>query len=166
MSTAWPESPWGELPVYRPWGVRGPIKRTRDMLAAVDAVLGEYRQWWPLSARQIYYRLVGLGVVAKGEDRKVYYALRQARWSGRIPFSAFRDDGITSKAPAVFDDPADFWTTVNSWAEDAYGHDRQAGQERYIEVFCEAAGNGRQPCPVGREPDLRASAPLDAPGRR
>jgi hypothetical protein len=41
-----------------PWKPKAP---TQPLVQAIDRVLDEYRDFWPLTARQVYYRLIGLG---------------------------------------------------------------------------------------------------------
>jgi hypothetical protein len=133
--------PWGDLPVFRPYGRVGPQRKTRDLLVAIDDVLEEYRDHWPLTVRQVYYRLVGLGVIAKGEKvvESLYRHVRLARMAGRLPMDAFRDDGATTMAPVRYDDPAGFWSMVKNEAE-GYRINRQEWQEQRVEVWCEAVG--------------------------
>jgi hypothetical protein len=37
-----------------------PQAKTRELLEQAQLVLAEYREYWPLTCRQIYYRLVGV----------------------------------------------------------------------------------------------------------
>jgi hypothetical protein len=106
-------------------------------------VLDEYRAYWPLTARQVYYRLIGLGVpIAKtkvGADG-VGDKLNRGRRAGLWPWEAIRDEGaVRSTVGSGYDSPADFWEGVRVDAE-YYRRDLHAGQPRRVIVWCEAAG--------------------------
>lgn len=84
--------PRGYIAEYRPQA------KTRRLLADAQAVLDEYQSYWPLTCRQIYYRLIGAHGYPKTED---FYArlcehLANARRARVIPFDAIRDDGVTT----------------------------------------------------------------------
>lgn len=120
-----------------------PQQKTRDLLAQAQAVLEEYRAHWPLTLRQIYYRLVGAHAYDKtdaGYDRLGHHLAnaRRARWPG-IPFAAIRDDGITTRHNLDWDDKDDFLEHLRYLTKN-YRRDRLAGQRHHIEVWCEAAG--------------------------
>jgi hypothetical protein len=123
-----------------PWK---PQRRTLPLVEAIDAVLAEYREFWPLTARQVYYRLIGLGVPVaktKGGADGVGDKLNRGRRAGRWPWEAIRDEGaVRSRIGSGYDDPADFWESVRVVAG-GYGRDRHAGQPRRVIVWCEAAG--------------------------
>src|SRR4051812_49399725 len=75
-----------------------PQTKTRALLEQVQAVLEEYRPQWPLTGRQIFYRLVGAHGFEKSEGayKMLLYHISNARRGRLIPFSAIRDDGVTS----------------------------------------------------------------------
>ena len=96
-----------------PWK---PQARTRPLVDAISRVLDEYRDFWPLTARQVYYRLIGLGLpVAKtkaGADG-VGDKLNRGRRAGLWPWEAIRDEGAVRVASAAASTtPADFWECV------------------------------------------------------
>ena len=82
-----------------------PRRATVELLDQVHTVLAEYREYLPLTVRQIFYRLVG----AHGYDKtEAAYArlgehLNRARRAGLIAFDAIRDDGITLTEPSEWD---------------------------------------------------------------
>lgn len=121
-----------------PWR---PQRATREQVAAIQAVLAEYRDFLPLTARQIFYRLVGAYGLPKTENAydTLLDRLNRARRAGMIPWEAIRDDGAVSRVPSHFDGVPAFWSTVRLAAED-FTLDRQEGQQRRLEVWCEAAG--------------------------
>ena len=47
---------------FAPWR---PQAKTAEMLRAVRAVLAEYRAYLPMTIRQVYYRLIGRGIIDK-----------------------------------------------------------------------------------------------------
>jgi hypothetical protein len=121
---------------------------TRDTLAVLDAVrriLVEYQEHLPLTARQIFYRLVGQFEYPKTERayKKLCNHLVRARRAEMISFSMIRDDGTVDMSPFDFASPPDFWNYVMQLAE-GYRRERWQGQEMRLEVWCEAAGMAPQ----------------------
>lgn len=127
--------PRGYIDVYRPQ------QKTRALLADVEAVLAEYRDHWPLTVRQIYYRLVGSRGYPKTETfyGKLCHHVANARRGRLIAFSAIRDDGVSTMFFEHFDDEEHFRRHVRELGE-SYIRNKLAQQDRHIEVWCEAAG--------------------------
>jgi hypothetical protein len=75
-----------------------PQKRTQPLLEDIEGVLREYRDYLPLTVRQVFYRLVGKGH-PKTENfyENVQDKCNRARRSGRISFTAIRDDGVSRR---------------------------------------------------------------------
>lgn len=114
------------------------------VLALVDQVRGvleENRAYLPMTARQVFYRLVG----AHGYDKtELAYArlletLNRARRARMIPMHAIRDDGGTARGAGGWDSPAQFWRSVRHTAE-SYTHALDDGQPLAVELWVEAAG--------------------------
>jgi hypothetical protein len=114
------------------------------VLALVDQVRGvldENRAYLPMTARQVFYRLVG----AHGYDKtELAYArlletLNRARRARLIPMHAIRDDGGTSMGAGGWDSPEQFWRSVRATAE-TYTHSLDDGQPLAVELWVEAAG--------------------------
>lgn len=114
------------------------------VLALVDQVRGvldENRAYLPMTARQVFYRLVG----AHGYDKtELAYArlletLNRARRARLIPMHAIRDDGGTSMGAGGWDSTAQFWRSVRRTA-DSYRHALDDGQPIAVELWVEAAG--------------------------
>lgn len=142
--------PRGYLASYRPQA------RTLSLLAEVKAVLVEYQDYLPLTARQIYYRLIG----AHGHPKtEAFYGnlcehLANARRGGIISFDAIRDDGVTTVNRRYFADEDDFRWHLRNLAR-GYRRDLMATQPYYVEVWCEAAGMLQQLEAVARRYSIR-----------
>jgi hypothetical protein len=121
-----------------PWQ---PHHATRDLLAAVQAVLVEYTRYLPLTVRQVFYRLVGAYGYDKTENAysRLGEHLNRARRSGLVRFDAIRDDGVTSVVPHFWDGAAHL---VGSFTQEVkrFRLDRQIGQPRRLLFAVEAAG--------------------------
>ena len=123
---------------YCDWGPRA---ATQHWLDCVDEILTQYRSYWPLTIRQIFYRLVASYEYDKTEQaygRLINY-LGRARRSRMIPFNAIRDDGAASRLPYVFESAGHWWANVHEDAN-SFQMDRLADQDVRIEIFCEAEG--------------------------
>jgi hypothetical protein len=118
-----------------------PQTRTLALLEQVRGVLGEYEDYLPLTVRQIFYRLVGAHGYEKTERAyaRLAESLVRARRAGRIPFGAIRDDGVSVADTAFYYGVEDFHNQTAARAM-RYCRDRQDGQPRRVELWCEAAG--------------------------
>lgn len=118
-----------------------PQAKTRELLAQAQAVLDEYRQYWPLTCRQIFYRMVGAHGYDKTEAAygRLCHHLANARRGRLITFDAIRDDGVTTYRRDHFEDRDAFMRHVRRMGE-RYTRDKLASQDLHIEVWCEAAG--------------------------
>ena len=134
---------------YAPWR---PQAKTKILLEQVDAVLVEYERQLPLTARQVYYRLVAGGFVEKTEQgyARLCECLVRARRAGLVPFSSIRDDGIFVYSPDWFADPQEFLEETVRRAR-AFRRDRQAGQRCRVELWCESAGMAPQLASVAND---------------
>jgi hypothetical protein len=123
---------------FAPWR---PRDATKDILAQVEEVLRQYKNHWPLSIRQIFYRLVGIYNYDKTElayNRLCEY-INRARRAKIIPFEAIRDDGWIKKEPYCFYDKGHFLRNMQYQVDD-YTIDKQARQECQVFLLCEAGG--------------------------
>lgn len=152
--TPWRENeddePWDDYvrelkkePHKRPKGYAAwrPQKKTTRLIMQVKEVLEEYRDYLPLTARQIFYRLVGTKGYPKTEAayKKLCEHLVRARRAKMIPFDDIRDDGISLMAHAHYVDENAFYKHVHDEGK-AYKRDKLARQGLDIRVYCEAAG--------------------------
>lgn len=123
---------------FAPWQ---PRQETRATLDQVKQVLTQYRQLWPLTARQVFYRLVGAFDFPKTENayKRLLEYLNRGRRAGLIPWGAIRDDGSTVVGSDRYEDAESFLSTVRDWASRA-PMDLLQHQPIHLELFCEAAG--------------------------
>lgn len=129
------QRPRGYITDYRPQ------ERTKQLLGDVMAVLDEYSEHWPLTCRQIFYRLVG----AYGYDKteafydKLCHHIANARRGRIIGFDAIRDDGVATYRFDHYADADAFRAEVRNMAQ-RYRRDLMADQRFHVEIWCEAAG--------------------------
>lgn len=118
-----------------------PRSKTRELLAQVQDVLDTYEAELPLTARQVFYRLVATVDYPKTEHgyERLQEHLANFRRAGIVSFEAIRDDGPMVQGPLEFASPEAFVRAVERLAERGQGV-RLAGQPEWIEVWCEAAG--------------------------
>ncbi len=134
-----PERPSRKRPKgYAPWN---PRSETRRVLQQVGRVLEEYRDYLPMTNRQIFYRLVGAFGYPKTERgyANLCEYLSRARRAGVIPFEHIRDDGISVMASECYADEDCFYSRVRRLGE-SYTVDKLARQRVAVRVYCEAAG--------------------------
>jgi hypothetical protein len=123
---------------YAPWR---PHKKTARLMFQVMEILEEYRDHLPMTARQIFYRLVAAYGYPKTESaaKNLGEYLTRARRAGMIPFDYIRDDGISVMAQAHYADENDFYKHIHEEGA-AYKRDKLARQKMNVRVYCEAAG--------------------------
>ncbi|MER8919499.1 hypothetical protein [Mesorhizobium sp. M0802] len=134
-----------------------PQTKTLALLDAVDMVLTEYREHWPLTIRHVFYRLVGAYGYPKDESfySKLIDHIGNARRGRVIPFNAIRDDGVVTHRMDHFDDQNHFLRHVRVLGEN-YHRNMLANQNLHVEVWCEAAGMLSQLFKVSREFSVQA----------
>jgi hypothetical protein len=123
---------------YAPWR---PQNKTVRLIRQVKQALDEYQAYLPLTARQIFYRLVGTHGYPKTEAayKKLCEHMVRARRAKMIPFDNIRDDGISIMSHAHYADEDAFYKHVHDEGK-AYKRDKLARQGLDIRVYCEAAG--------------------------
>lgn len=118
-----------------------PQRKTRVLLDQVNEIFTMYQDNLPLTARQIFYRLVGAYDYDKTElaYNRLCEHLVRARRAGLVPFDYIRDDGTKFTRPGGYVSLDHWW---NATEEDTvrYAMYRSLGQPVDIEVWCEAAG--------------------------
>ncbi|WP_327359824.1 hypothetical protein [Streptomyces sp. NBC_01304] len=124
---------------FAPWR---PAPATRRLVEQVQAVLAEYDAFLPMTARQVFYALVGNYQYPKDERAyaRLQEAINRARRAGLIPMDSIRDDRAVVLAPDPgFASPEEFRRTVLDRAA-AYTRPLDEGQPRAVEVWVEAVG--------------------------
>ena len=122
-----------------------PRAKTRELLGQVEDVLATYAAELPLTARQVFYRLVA--TVQYPKDERGYTRLQEHlanfRRAGVVAFEHIRDDGVTVEAPLEYGSPEEFLRIAEELAREGQGV-RLEGQPNWVEVWCEAAGMAPQ----------------------
>ena len=121
---------------YAPWSPRA---GTREALDQILSVLDDHAEYWPITPRQVLYRLMGRGQATKADAERIGDYIVRGRRAGFIPWEAIGDGRTESAVPVVCDDPEAFFAEMRQSAS-VYRLDRQEGQPVYIEVVVEAAG--------------------------
>jgi hypothetical protein len=121
---------------YAPWTPRA---GTRETLDQILSVLSNHIDYWPITPRQVLYRLMGRGQATKDDAERIGDYIVRGRRAGFIPWEAIGDGRTESMVPVVCDDPEAFFAEMRESAS-VYRLDRQAGQPVYIEMVIEAAG--------------------------
>ncbi|WP_237749519.1 hypothetical protein [Streptomyces sp. SS] len=119
-----------------------PKPDTLRLVDQVRAVLEEYREHLPMTARQVFYRLVGAFEYPKEEKAydRLQETLNRARRAQLIPMNSIRDDRASSAGHSFgYDSPAEFWDSVRASAH-YYARPLTEGQPRAVEVWIEAQG--------------------------
>lgn len=127
----------------RPKGLAAwrPQTETLKVMHQVQDVLAQYHEHWPLTIRQIFYRLVGVygyEKTEKGYSRLCEYMVR-ARRAELIAWEAIRDDGTTRTDAAGYTDMSDFLKAV-FFSAGKYIRNKQERQPTRILILVEAAG--------------------------
>jgi hypothetical protein len=124
-------------------------KAKLPLLDAIKRVLDEQKDYWPLSARQVHYRLLGadaplLHASKPGRyvnDIKSYRALTdvltRGRIAGLIPWNATDDETRPIDLNAAFNNPAEFFRDQLGAFLKGYWRNRQQSQPNHIEICIE-----------------------------
>lgn len=120
-----------------------PQARTLPQLEAVQGIIAEYRNYLPITLRQLYYRLVGKNLLDKteGEYKRLGEMINRARRARLIDMDAIRDDGFTGgwALRNGYRNAGEFIKDTINGAR-RYRRDRQEGQESRLILWCEASG--------------------------
>lgn len=104
---------------------------------ALRPVLKRYRRYWPLSQRQLYYRMVKEGEAGTWLDEFAAFqsTLRRALVEGLLPLVAVSQGSDELREGGAWEDSAEFaHSEVESFLW-GYRRDLMQGQERYLEVW-------------------------------
>jgi hypothetical protein len=118
-----------------------PRSETLALLGKVQSVFEMYDAHLPLTARQIFYRLVGAYAYPKEElaYNRLCEHLVRARRAEMIPFDNIRDDGTIARINDGFFGVDHYMASLQDSVAN-YRRHPQMGQPYNIEVWCEAAG--------------------------
>jgi hypothetical protein len=108
----------------------------------VKTVLREEQEELPLTARQIFYMMVGRFQFQKTEQAygRLCNLMVKARRAQMLPFTSIRDDkGTSIGGDWGYDSPLEFWEAQRDRHE-YYGRATREGQEYRIELWCETEG--------------------------
>ena len=127
---------------------RGPIldynpsASTRQLLGHIAEILEENRDYWPLTVRAVYYRLLGRGDYpkSKGLASRVSEHVSNARRAGLIEWRAISDQNETRRGPVPWEGDADEYADLLRRSAANVEIDQQEGQPVRILVWTEAAG--------------------------
>ena len=122
-----------------------PQAKTAALIEEVREVLDEYRDFLPLTIRQIFYRLVGAHGYEKTERayQRLGEFLSKARRAQLIDFEAIRDDGFYRTKWLGWSSIEHAKQYIRNAAA-GYRLDRQVGQLVRLAVWCEASGMTQQ----------------------
>lgn len=142
--------PKGYITFYKPQA------KTQALLGQVLEILEEYRDYLPMTVRQIFYRLVGAYGYPKDEAAysRLGEHLSKARRAQVIPFEAIRDDGVVTTSMNHFADKEAFLRHVRMLGEN-YERNMLEDQNFHMEVWCEASGMLQQLARVSRRYSVR-----------
>ena len=122
----------------RPVGFAPYAPRDVGFANALVEIVAENRAYWPLTARQVFYRYVALTGSSKGNlADKVTDTLVRLRRAQVIPFGAIRDDGVSPLVEPTWTTPIQFLDGIDP---DLFAIDPWAEQDATVRVMVEAAG--------------------------
>lgn len=126
--------------------------RQRPFLAAAQKVVSEMEAYWPLSVRQVHYKLLNdppLTQTTKEKSERWRYKndlpsysklsslLVAARYHGDIPWGSIDDATRESKTYRHFENPSSFVESEVKSFLTGYQRDRMEGQTNHIELIVE-----------------------------
>jgi hypothetical protein len=126
--------------------------RQQEFLAAAQEVIESLKDYWPLSVRQVHYKLLNNPPLTqttkkKGERwryknnlacySKLSSLLVSARYHGDIPWEAIDDATRESKTYQHYANPAGFIGNEVRFFLTGYQRDRMEGQPNHIELIVE-----------------------------
>ena len=144
--------------------VRHAISKAKTpMLKAIQKIVDDQRNYWPLSDRSIHYDMLNDPVLRHASkpdsryknDRSSYQdltdMLTRARLSGAIPFECVADPTRTVKTWQAFTDVGDFVGQQVDMFLRGYWRNLQQGQPNHIEIVGEKNTVEGSISPVARE---------------
>jgi len=118
-----------------------PTKRTLERLPHLIDVVEEYRDQWPITSRQILYRLIALDLGFKKDDIDwVERVVNRGRRANLIPWRAIEDGRSIRSSPFEVTRKAEFRDWLSDVIDTQVQIDRQRGQGQVVELWVEAQG--------------------------
>ncbi len=113
-------------------------KRRKQAEQITDVVNGLF-SYWPLTLRQIYYRLVAAGFIANTRSKynDLSKVIKQMRLDGMLPWSAMEDRVRRLSEKRGFEDADQFIRQDLDNFLEGYTRCLVQDQERHIELWCE-----------------------------
>jgi hypothetical protein len=126
--------------------------RQQEFLQAAQKVIQDLRQFWPLSVRQVHYKLLNnpplTQTTKKANERwryrndlasysKLSSLLVSARYDGSVPWNSIDDATRESKTYHHYSNPGDFIESEVEIFLTGYTRDRMEGQPNHIELIVE-----------------------------
>jgi hypothetical protein len=125
-------------------------KASEPLLKAIIKVLNEQRAYWPISARQVHYRLLGPDAPLKHASKpnskyvndiesykKLISVLSRGRTEGHISWNAIEDETRPVYEPRAFWNRGQFFRQHFDKFLTGYWRDRQQSQPGHIEIIGE-----------------------------
>ncbi len=111
------------------------LKKADDVMVVVD----ELKPDWPLTLRQIYYRLVANGLIenSKSQYNMLSKLVKWMRIDENLPWSALEDATRTVTNKKGYENLNEFIESEVSWFLRGYSRCLVQGQDKYIEVWVE-----------------------------
>lgn len=113
--------------------------KQRDKLAKVEKVLEEFRDYWPLTVRQVYYQLVAKQIIENkvSEYGMLSRLLKYARLEEFVPWGAIEDRLRVSTLNSGWNDKNHFVEGSIRYFLDGYRRHLQQDQEDHVEIWIE-----------------------------
>jgi len=110
-------------------------KQAEQILSVVNGLAA----YWPLTLRQVYYRLVAAGVIANTRSKynDLSKVIKQMRLDAMLPWEAMEDRVRRVSTKRGFEDADTFIARELRWFLSGYSRCLVQGQENYVEVWCE-----------------------------
>ena len=111
----------------------------RKQAEQIIAVVNGLSDYWPLTLRQIYYRLVAAGIVANTRSKynDLSKLIKQMRLDGIMPWEVMEDRVRRLSTKRGDEDAESFIEKQLGWFLNGYSRCLVQGQENYVEVWVE-----------------------------
>lgn len=105
----------------------------------IITVVNDLSAYWPLTLRQIYYRLVAAGIIANTRSKynDLSKVIKQMRLDGMMPWETMEDRARRVSTKRGVEDADAYIERELRWFLSGYSRCLVQGQEKYVEVWCE-----------------------------